>query len=132
MVKGLSKLKVLNISGNTGLSSESIRKWLVSLKNATHITDLEFGKLNFGNNEDCYKEIAIILLQSRALKSLNLQRVSLDDSTAFYLIEGFVRATNLQTIKLDYNKLTGVFIERLCKKLMTTIYTPKNANKTLS
>ena len=125
MVKGLSKLKVLNISGNTGLSSESIRKLLVSLKNATQITDLDFGKLNFGNNEDCYKEIAIILLQSRALKSLNLQRVSLDDSTAFYLIEGFVRATN-------YNKLTGVFIERLCKKLMTTIYTPKNANKTLS
>jgi len=49
--------------------------------------------------------------------------VNLEDSQAFYLIEGIARATNLQTLKLDFNRLTGVFIETLCKKIMNSGYT---------
>lgn len=67
--------------------------------------------------------MAAILLQNKYLKSINLQRVSLDDSTAFYLIEGFVRAASLSTIKLDFNKLTGVFVERFCKKISMSGFT---------
>lgn len=50
--------------------------------------------------------------------------MGLDDATAFYLIESLARAQNLQILKLDFNKLTGVFVERLCKKLSLSAYTP--------
>jgi hypothetical protein len=33
----------------------------------------------------------------------------------------------LQVLKLDFNKLTGVFVERLCKKLALSAYTPTSA-----
>jgi hypothetical protein len=59
-----------------------------------------------------------------------MQKISLDDATAFYLIESLARAQNLQVLKLDFNKLTGVFVERLCKKLGLSAYTPTSALNT--
>ena len=36
----------------------------------------------------------------------------------------------MQVLKLDFNKLTGVFVERLCKKLALAAYTPTSALNT--
>lgn len=74
-------------------------------------------KLNFANNEETFRELGMFLIQAKSLRSLSLQKVDLDDATAFYLIEALSKAQKLQTIKLDWNRLTGVFVERYTKKL---------------
>jgi hypothetical protein len=93
MLQNCSNLVVLNISGNTGLSPDSIKKVITTIKQRNlKISDLDLGKLGFLNNEDCFKEIAALLGQLKTLKTLNLQKIGLDDATAFYLIESLSRA----------------------------------------
>lgn len=93
MLQNCSNLVVLNISGNTGLSPDSIKKVIATIKQRNlKISDLDLGKLGFLNNEDCFKEIAALLGQLKTLKTLNLQKIGLDDATAFYLIESLSRA----------------------------------------
>ena len=93
MLQNCSNLVVLNISGNTGLSPDSIKKVIDTIKQRNlKISDLDVGKLGFLNNEDCFKEIAALLGQLKTLKTLNLQKIGLDDATAFYLIESLSRA----------------------------------------
>lgn len=52
--------------------------------------------------------------------------MGLDDATAFYLVEALSKAQKLQNLKLDWNKLTGVFVERYTKKLAQMGYTSQN------
>jgi len=52
--------------------------------------------------------------------------VGLDDATAFYLVEALSKAQRLQNLKLDWNRLTGVFVERYTKKLAQMGYTSQN------
>lgn len=93
MLQNCANLVVLNISGNTGLSPDSIKKVIATIKQRNlKISDLDLGKLGFLNNEDCFKEIAALLGQLKTLKTLNLQKIGLDDATAFYLIESLSRA----------------------------------------
>jgi hypothetical protein len=82
-----------------------------------NLVELNVSKLNFANSEETFKELGLFLIQSKQLRSLCLQKVGLDDATAFYLIEALSKAQKLQSLKLDFNKLTGVFVERYTKKL---------------
>jgi len=92
----LPNLSVLNISGNTGLTPESIKKILSTLKQKNlKLTDLDLGKLGFMNDEDCFKEVSAAIGMLKNLKSLYLTKVGLDDVTAFYLIESIARASSL-------------------------------------
>lgn len=56
------------------------------------MTDLDLAKLNFMNDEDCFKEISNALGQLKHLKTLYLSKIGLDDVTAFYLIESIARS----------------------------------------
>ena len=115
----LTNLRILNISNNNSISTESIRKLMMMLKSnhVQNLVELNVSKLNFANSEETFKELGLFLIQSKQLRSLCLQKVGLDDATAFYLIEALSKAQKLQTLKLDFNKLTGVFVERYTKKL---------------
>lgn len=65
MVNEAPRLRKLNLSGNNGangFSSESIKEILSALKQQTHIVDLDFGKLNFNNQEVCYREMSDFIL----------------------------------------------------------------------
>lgn len=88
------------------------------------MNEINLSKLSFANNEDTYKQLGMYLVQAKHLRSLSLQKVGLDDATAFYLIEALAKAQKLQNLKLDWNRLTGVFIERYTKKLALMGYTP--------
>lgn len=122
-------LRVLNLSGNTMLSTDSLRKILQAMKgNSFELQELNLSKLSFANDELCYNELANFLFASKQLRQLTLQRVSLTDATAFCLIDAMAKAPKLQTIKLDWNKLTGVFVERYCKKVGQMGYTPTAQN----
>lgn len=62
MLQNCPNLVVLNISGNSGLNPESIRKVLLTIKTKNQkLSDLDLGKLSFSNNEDCFKEVAALL-----------------------------------------------------------------------
>jgi hypothetical protein len=62
MLQNCPNLVVLNISGNSGLNPESIRKVLLTIKTKNQkLIDLDLGKLSFSNNEDCFKEVAALL-----------------------------------------------------------------------
>ncbi len=69
------------------------------------------------------KHLAELLLQVKSIKSLSMQKTALNDTGALLLVEGLVRAINLETLKLDYNKLTHVFLEKLCRKLALVGFT---------
>jgi hypothetical protein len=62
MLQNCPNLVVLNISGNLGLNPDSIKKILTTIKIKNQkLSDLDLGKLNFLNNEDCFKEVAALL-----------------------------------------------------------------------
>lgn len=90
-------------------------------------------KLNLNNNEECLKHLAELLLSVKSMKSLCMQKTSLNDKGALILVEGLVRAQNLETLKFDYNKLTHLFLEKLCRKLALVGFTGVNqTGKTLA
>jgi hypothetical protein len=73
MLQNCPNLVVLNISGNSNLNPESIRKVLLTIKTKnTKLSDLDLGKLSFSNNEECFKEVAALLGQLKTLKTLNM------------------------------------------------------------
>lgn len=116
----MNALRSLNISSNPSLGPLSIKRIMEALKRVAGLSELDLGKLNFGGSEDCFREVAAVLLSCKQLRTLILSRVGLDDSCAFYLIEAISRSTSLQNLRLDSNKLTGVFMERLMRKLGTS------------
>ena len=62
MLQNCPNLVVLNISGNSALNPESIRKVLLTIKTKnSKLSDLDLGKLSFSNNEECFKEVAALL-----------------------------------------------------------------------
>jgi hypothetical protein len=93
MLQNCPNLVVLNISGNTGLNPDSIKKVLQTIKTKNQkLSDLDLGKLSFSNDEECFKEVAALLGQLKSLRGLNMSKIGLDDATAFYLIESLARA----------------------------------------
>ena len=93
MLQNCPNRVVLNISGNTGLNPESIKKVLQTIKTKNQkLSDLDLGKLSFSNDEECFKEVASLLGQLKSLRGLNMSKIGLDDATAFYLIESLARA----------------------------------------
>jgi len=48
------------------------------------------------------------LIQAKKnLRSLSLQKVGLNDATASCMVEALVRARQLESLKLDFNKLSN-------------------------
>lgn len=47
-----------------------------------------------------------------------LQRVSLTDANAYYLIEPLSECLNIETLRLDFNKIGPTFVEKLTKKMV--------------
>jgi Ran GTPase-activating protein (RanGAP) involved in mRNA processing and transport len=95
MVGQIPSLQSFNISANNGIGPETLRRILVALKQVSNLTDIDLGKLRFSGSEECFREVAAILLSCKWLKTLNLPRVGLDDACAFYLVEAVSRALAL-------------------------------------
>jgi Ran GTPase-activating protein (RanGAP) involved in mRNA processing and transport len=107
MIEQQTNLKKLNMSGNTNLSPPAIKQILTKLRSANSLQDLDISKLSYQEDHGCFRKLADLILQNRRLKSLSLQKTGLTDQTAAYLIEPLVRATNIETLKLDENLITG-------------------------
>jgi Leucine-rich repeat (LRR) protein len=122
----MTQLRILNLSNNPGLSSDSIKRVLQILRQhqITKLEELNLSKLPFSGNEEAFKELSMFLTSSKSLKTLSLMRVGLDDAMAFYLIEALAKAPKLTTLKLDFNRVTGVFVDRYTSKLQQCGYTP--------
>ena len=122
----MTQLRILNLSNNPGLSSYSIKRVLQILRQhqITKLEELNLSKLPFSGNEEAFKELSMLLTSSKSLKTLSLMRVGLDDAMAFYLIEALAKAPKLTTLKLDFNRVTGVFVDRYTSKLQQCGYTP--------
>ena len=53
---------------------------LVVMKEMKQLQEIDLSKLNLdGPSDQCYKEIADMILRNRALKTLNMQKVSATD-----------------------------------------------------
>lgn len=62
MLTSCANLVVLNISGNTDLNTESIKKVMMTIKTKNlKLSELDLGKLSFSNDEECIKEVASLL-----------------------------------------------------------------------
>ena len=68
----MPKLQAFNISGNTGLTSTTLVKVLQALKGMSSLMELDLSKLQFGNSEECFKELAGLLLSGKNLRTLNI------------------------------------------------------------
>jgi hypothetical protein len=139
MISKGANLKKLNISGNKDLSPNSITQILSQIRNRFSnmsgtggIQDLELGKLNFNNNDKTFKELAELLLQVKSIKSLSIQKIRLNDQAALVLVEGLVRAQNLENLRFEYNNLTHVFLDKLCKKLSQVGFSGATPPRTLT
>jgi hypothetical protein len=66
------------------------------------------------------------------MKTLALQKTRLNDTAALILVEGIVRAQRLENLRFDYNNLTHLFLDKLCKKLSQVGFTGVNPQKTLT
>lgn len=58
-----------------------------------------------------------MLLQNKSIKSIALAQNAMSDSTAAFLIEPTVRSLNIESLKLDSNSITGVWLEKLAKRV---------------
>ena len=110
-------LKKLNISGNLALTPNGIQAILQKLKQTSSVQELDLSKLNFDETQACYRELADMILQNRKLKSLCLQQIAMSDQTATFLIEPLARSLNIENLKLDENQISGVWLEKYCKRI---------------
>ena len=67
VLKTLTNLRILNISNNNSISTESIRKLMMMLKSnhVQNLVELNVSKLNFANSEETFKELGLFLIQSK-------------------------------------------------------------------
>ena len=72
---------------------------------------------NNTDSVDCFRELADFIIQNKTLKSLSLMKTRTTDLLANYLAEPLVRAQQIETIKLDFNEISGVFLEKYCRKM---------------
>lgn len=124
MLKNMKQLRKLNISGNPQLQSRSVREIIVALQEAKQLQEVDLSKLKMdGANDQCYRELGELILKNRSLKTLNMQKVNATDSQVNFLIEPLVRAQNVENINLSFNRITGLFLEKYCKKVSMIGYT---------
>ena len=71
----------------------------------------------FNENQNVFRELADLLLQNKSIKSIALAQNAMSDSTAAFLIEPTVRSLNIESLKLDSNSITGVWLEKLAKRV---------------
>ena len=116
MMMKLRSLKKLNISNNQGMTAESVSEVLRSVKTLPDLQDLDLSKLQC-DTVSVFKELAELLMANRKLKSLSMQRTGMNDNLANFLTEPLVRAQQIETLKFDFNELTGVFLEKYCRKV---------------
>ena len=116
MLMELQALKRINISNNQGLSSESLTEIVGAFKAMNQLQEIELSKLNC-NSVEVFRELADLIIQNRRLKSIIMQRSGVTDALASYLAEPLVRAQQMETLKFDYNELTGTFLEKYCRKM---------------
>jgi len=74
----------------------------------------------FGSTENTYKELGKLITYNKSLKTLVLQKCKMSDSDGYHVLNALATASNLEIIKLDYNNLTGVFVEKLVQKVLVT------------
>lgn len=124
MLKNMKQLRKLNISSNPQLQGRSVREILIALQDAKQLQEVDLSKLKMdGSNDSCYRELGELILKNRSLKTLNMQKVNATDSQVNFLIEPLVRAQNIENINLNYNRITGLFLEKYCKKISMIGYT---------
>ena len=85
-----------------------------SMTELGQIQDLDVSKCNFDGK---FKEIGDLIASNKNLKQLSLQKVGLSDTLAQVLVQPIAEAMNLETLKIDYNMIGSVFMERLCHKI---------------
>jgi Ran GTPase-activating protein (RanGAP) involved in mRNA processing and transport len=117
MLEKQTGLKRVNISGNLMLSSTSLVQILQRLKLLPRLADLDLSRLQFKDNLACYKELAELLSQNLTLKSLALQQNSMNDQSAALIVEPLTRSLSVENLRLDDNLLSGVWLEKLCKRI---------------
>ena len=122
MLEKQSGLKRLNISGNQHIGSGSLVQLIQKLKSMTRLTDLDLSKLSFNENQNCYRELADLITSLKSLKYLSLLHNNMSDNSASFLIEPLVRSQNIETLRLDFNLLSGVWLEKLCKRVSLVGY----------
>ena len=58
-----------------------------------------------------------MLNQNSSLCTLSLAKVGLTDATGQVLVSPIAESITLQNLKLDFNQLGSVFIERVCGRM---------------
>lgn len=86
------------------------------MKTLPALEEIDFSKDNI-DSVDCFRELADLLVQTRTLKTLGLRKTRMTDMLANYLAEPLVRSTKIETLKFDFNELTGTFLEKYCRKM---------------
>ena len=80
------------------------------------LRDIDLSK-NTCNGVEVFKELADLISQNKRMKSICLQKTGMTDALANYLSEPLVRAQQIETLRFDYNELTGIFLDKYCRKM---------------
>eukprot|EP00347_Sterkiella_histriomuscorum_P009953 403339244 len=131
MIASTEKLRKLNLSGNSKLSSINIEYALQQLKRDARIEDLDLSKCQI-NTQTCIQALADIIYSNKNIRSLYLQKVKLTDSLAYCLIKAISESLNIENLKLDFNDLGPVFLEKLSNMMIINKVDPQNLNKNYS
>ena len=106
----------MNIASNQGLSTDSVQLVIASLKDLRELQDIDLSKLNCASL-DVFRELAELIIANKRLKSISLQKTRMNDAMANFLAEPLVRAQQIETLKFDFNELSGTFLEKYCRKM---------------
>ena len=81
------------------------------------IQDLDISKTGVNNDAQVMNLVAEMITKNKNLRTLNLQRLALNDSTIMALVEPLSQSLNVENLFLDYNNLGDTFIFSLVEKL---------------
>ena len=87
-----------------------------SFKTMPELRDIDLSK-NACNAVQVFKELADLIIQNKKLKSISMQRTGMTDALANFLSEPLVRAQQIETLRFDFNELTGGFLDKYCRKM---------------
>jgi Ran GTPase-activating protein (RanGAP) involved in mRNA processing and transport len=119
VVETLPSLRKLNISGNEKVSEVTVQQILKTLVKHGCIEDLDLSKTGINNDLKSMVLLAELIQTNKKLRSLGLQRIGLNEGSAYPLVDALSSSLNVETLSFDFNNLGSIFVRNLVDRLIS-------------
>jgi len=118
MINNLGSIRKLNISGNERLTHITMQQVFDALLKNHTIEDLDFSKTGVDNDARCMVLLAEMISNNQNLRAVSMQRINLNESSAFPLIHALSNTLSLETLNFDFNNLGSSFVKQFVEKVL--------------